>query len=128
MDNSKMSAWDCYVESWRKYATFTGRASRREFWFAFMFFAVISMLLLFLSIGIPLVGVLRLVFQLASTIPMLALSVRRLHDIGHSWWLLLFGLFPGFGPVIVLYVMCRRGQEGVNQYGEDPRRTQEHGF
>ena len=86
------------------------------------------MALLFLSFVDPVFGVLRAVFHLASIIPMLAGSVRRLHDIGHSWWFLLFGLIPGIGLVIVFYPMCREGQRGTNRYGEDPQRMNQHGI
>lgn len=123
-----MSAWGYYVGTWRAYATFSGRACRREFWSAFLIHVAIFMGLLFLSVAHPIFGALRLAFQLASLLPMLALFVRRCHDIDHSWWFLLFGLFPGFGLVIVLFAMCRSGQRGVNRYGEDPQRINEYGI
>ena len=83
-----------------KYATFEGRASRSEFWWFFLLTCVGGY--------IPVVGWL---FALASIIPYLAVSVRRLHDTGHcGWWCLC--------PIYNLVLFARASDEGANEYGE----------
>lgn len=95
----------------RKYATFSGRASRGEFWWSYLALVIASFVLGFVEL-IPVIGVIiGLVFSLGTIIPSLAVSVRRLHDTNRSGWFLLipFGLsmigliilFASFVPAII---------------------------
>ena len=61
------------------------------------------------------------IFFLASFLPGLAVQVRRFHDQNLSGWLVLLGLIPYIGGIIVLVFMCIDGTKGPNQYGEDPK-------
>lgn len=74
-----------------KYATFSGRARRSEFWYFFLFNALVS---IGLSV-IPFLNFLSFLWSLAVLIPMLAVTVRRFHDIGKSGWWYLFTIIPG---------------------------------
>lgn len=113
-----------------KYATFSGRASRSEYWFFGLFsflvwIAIACMALFFFPVLENLLVLLGLAV-LALLLPNLAVSVRRLHDLNKSgWWLLLYLLHsvPYLGILIqigfcVLY--CLRGTVGPNKYGPDP--------
>ena len=90
-----------------KYATFSGRASRSEYWFFFLF----SFLLSF----IPIVN---FIAGLALLIPSLAVAVRRLHDIGKSGWWYLICLVPFVGGLVLLIFYLTPGQPTANEYGE----------
>ena len=90
-----------------KYATFSGRASRSEYWY----FALFTFLL-------GLIPILGYVAGLAFLIPDLAVAVRRLHDIGKSGWWYLICLVPLVGAIVLLIFFCQPGQPGANEYGE----------
>lgn len=106
----------------QKYATFDGRASRREFWT----FHLISIVVLF---GLQILGSvflaaimfpLALILSLALFIPITALSIRRLHDIDKSGWMMLINLIPFVGGIIMLILYATKGTEGPNRFGPDP--------
>lgn len=102
---------DCWTRFWRKYAAFTGRASRSEFWFAFVGNAVIVIFLYLVvgstSNGPGQVAALTLfVFQIGVVLPTLAIIARRLHDANMSGWLILVGLVPFLGWIILLGMAC----------------------
>lgn len=86
-----------------QYAGFSGRATRSEYWWFFLFYILVLLVIGGLLSG----GMLRDatvlgIAILALLLPMLAVSVRRLHDVGRSgWWLLL--TFTGFGDLVLLY-------------------------
>lgn len=139
----------------RKYAVFSGRARRKEYWQFVLVNMIIGFLLLWVDYEIgtnqyPIISWLFLfgfhgVYSLAVTVPSIAVTVRRLHDVGKSgWWLLVsngalgftfssiywyedFGRFLIFGLValissIVLFIfLCFDSQKGENQYGLNPK-------
>ena len=61
------------------------------------------------------------IYIIAVLIPSLAVSVRRLHDIGKSGWYYLIGLIPIVGPLILLVWFCTEGERNSNGWGEDPK-------
>lgn len=84
------------VTCFKKYATFEGRASRSEYWWFFLFNVLVS-------IGTNIIsGTLSSVYSLATLLPLLAVGARRLHDTNRSGWLLLLGLIPLVGWVILI--------------------------
>lgn len=108
----------------QKYVTFSGRAARSEFWW-FTLFIFIASIVLGLIDGI-LVGFdnplspLSNLFALATFLPGLAVTSRRLHDYDKSaWWMLLI-LIPIIGWLVLLYWEVQKGTDGPNQYGNDP--------
>lgn len=109
----------------KKYASFTGRARRKEYWYFFLFNVIFSFVLgcidgvmgTFNAAGI---GLMTGIYFLATLIPSIAVSVRRLHDIDCSGWWLLVSLIPIFGAAL-LVPMVLRGTSGENAYGSDPR-------
>ncbi|MFE9888495.1 DUF805 domain-containing protein [Streptomyces scopuliridis] len=102
-----------------KYATFSGRARRSEYWWFSVLYLVGTLLLVGVSVAVGelLLNVL-LVFLI---VPMLAVSVRRLHDTGRSGWRMLIALIPVVGPVLYLVGMAVGSAPGANRYGPSPK-------
>lgn len=97
-----------FVRFWKKGFTFAGRASRSEYWFAYLAQIAVYVLAVgcysaFSHLGILLFGV----FALASLIPQLAVTVRRLHDAGLSGGMYFMSWIPLAGGLILLILMCR---------------------
>ncbi len=110
-----------YIEVLKKYAVFSGRARRKEYWMFFLFNIIISFVLGFIEglAGLP--GALSGLYSLAVLIPGIAVSVRRLHDTNRSGWWLLIGLVPFIGAIVLLIFMLQDGQPGDNRYGPNPK-------
>lgn len=115
-----------YLQALKKYAVFSGRARRKEYWFFVLFYIIIVVVLsvidamLGLKVGEGL-GILSTIYMLAVFIPGLAVGVRRLHDINKSGWWILIGLIPIIGPIILLIFAVMAGTAGDNTYGPDPK-------
>jgi len=87
----------------QKYAIFSGRASRSEYWWMALFNFIIAIVLAIISsLSTILYAILALIYGLGMLIPGLAVGVRRLHDANMSGWLLLLGLIPFIGGIILL--------------------------
>ncbi len=116
-----------YLAVLKKYATFSGRATRSEYWYFTLFNALISIGLIILDrvIGTynaeTAIGTLSSLYSLAVLIPSLAVSVRRLHDTGRSGWWFLLAFIPLIGALVLIYFMVQDSQAGSNQYGENPK-------
>jgi uncharacterized membrane protein YhaH (DUF805 family) len=124
----------------RRYADFSGRSRRKEYW---MFtlgilivyaicFALIAMGGVFAGLGdpgaTPQIGVIGWlgfgllgIFALGIFIPALAVIVRRLHDQDKSGWFILIQFIPYIGGIIMLVFMCIEGTKGENRFGPDPK-------
>lgn len=85
-----------YVDVLKKYAVFSGRARRQEFWMFTLFSVIISIVLAIIDNAMGSI-VLGLVYSLAVLLPSLGVAVRRLHDTGRSGWFVLFPLIPLVG-------------------------------
>jgi uncharacterized membrane protein YhaH (DUF805 family) len=104
-----------------KYATFSGRAQRSEYWYFFLFMIVVNIVASVLdSIIFGDIPVLYLIATLALLVPSIAAGVRRLHDTDKSGWWLLLGLIPVVGAIVLIVFFCQRGTVGPNQFGPDP--------
>ncbi|HYD55562.1 MAG TPA: DUF805 domain-containing protein [Burkholderiales bacterium] len=104
-----------------KYATFSGRARRKEYWMFFLMNLLIAMGIGIVEAIIGLGGILGILYALALLIPGIAVSVRRLHDTGRSGWWLLIGFIPFIGWIVVLVFMVLDSQPGDNEYGPNPK-------
>jgi uncharacterized membrane protein YhaH (DUF805 family) len=112
-----MDFWQAIRSGFSKYANFSGRAPRSEFWFWTLFYCLAGIAASFVdrAIGLPVASGL---FWLATLIPTLAVTVRRLHDLDRTgWWLLLF-VVPAANFVLVVW-WCMRGTSGYNRFGPD---------
>ena len=100
-----------------KYAEFTGRARRSEYWW-FTLANVIVMLVLALLIAVAdIFWVLYAIYGLALIVPSIAVTIRRLHDTDKSGWWILIALVPFVGGIILLVFMCIDSTPGTNQWG-----------
>lgn len=116
----------------KKYAVFSGRASRSEYWWVFLFSAIVSVVfslvgsltgtttvdttdgLAAMNMGNPVVNVLQGLWGLATIVPSLALLFRRLHDTNRSGWWWLIAFVPIVGWIILLvFVLGDSRQEGA---------------
>ncbi len=112
------------------YADFKGRTPRKAYWlFILMYsvslaaFAIILNLFIFTSSEISnlfLIFLLFLIFILAFMLPVIAIHVRRLHDIGFSGWWYLLNFIPYLGSLVIFVMMLLPSQEGGNKYGPHP--------
>ncbi len=124
-----------YLKALGKYFVFSGRARRKEFWlyvlFTFIFYVVVLAVedlidseSFFEKLGfdghiLPAINIFTIYFHII-LIPSLAVSVRRLHDIGKSGWIALILIIPVVN-FLVIYYMCIPGFKGENEYGLDPK-------
>jgi uncharacterized membrane protein YhaH (DUF805 family) len=120
-----------YIAVLKKYAVFSGRARRKEYWMFVLFNIIISFVLglidgivlssLGIDIGSTKLGVLGTIYGLAIFVPALAVAVRRLHDTNRSGWWLLISLVPFIGAIILIVFFVKDSQPGDNKYGPNPK-------
>lgn len=108
-----------FIEALKKYAVFTGRSRRKEYWF-FVLFSILIAIVVGIVDGVTGLGVLSPLYSLALLIPSIAVAIRRLHDVGKSGWWLLLGFVPLVG-LVLLYFMVQDSQPGGNEYGPNPK-------
>jgi uncharacterized membrane protein YhaH (DUF805 family) len=114
-----MSFGTAIATFWSKYATFTGRARRSEFWFAQLFLLLVS---LAVAIVFPGEGdnnsAMSNLWALATLVPSLAIGARRLHDTGRSGKNLFWLLLVVVGWIILLVYLLEDSKPGTNEYGD----------
>ena len=124
----------------RRYADFSGRSQRQEYWLFVLFSvllymaAVVLLLILAGMLDLPEagksdapspailagIGLICLIY-LGLFIPTLAVQVRRFHDQDLSGWFVLLAFIPYLGGVVMLIFMCIDGTAGTNRFGPDPK-------
>jgi uncharacterized membrane protein YhaH (DUF805 family) len=116
-----------FIESiksvYSNYVTFSGRASRSEYWWFQLFYIIVVIGLSFVSYAVNAdggSGFLALIWELGNILPLLAVQVRRLHDIDRSGWWCLLALVPLVGWLIMLVWDCTQGDEWDNRFGPNP--------
>ena len=92
---------DWYLQVLSKYADFSGRATRSEFWWFALYNLLIAIGLAIAEFVLGLGQLLSVIYGVAMFIPNWAVSVRRLHDTDHSGWWLLIGIVPLVGAIIL---------------------------
>ena len=103
-----------YVNTFLNCFYFPGRARRKEFW---IFYGVYVSLSVFFSISKIMhypFGFYGNIFKLLAIMPLIAVSIRRMHDIGKSGWYTLI-------PIYNLILWARDGESKTNEYGDDPK-------
>lgn len=116
-----------FLMALKKYATFSGRAQRAEYWYFVLFYILIF-------IGLSIIdgmtgsfteeagmGFLGGIFTLGLLVPSIAVGVRRLHDTGRTGWWLLLALIPLIGAIVLLVFTVQDSTPGDNQYGPNPK-------
>ena len=112
--------WFNWVEQvLRNYAQFNGRSRRKEYWYFMLFYYCVVFAFSLLSV-LTFGWILLQLFLMAMLIPSLAVTVRRLHDVGKSGAWILVGLVPIFGWVVMVIWLCQDSQPGSNRYGANP--------
>ncbi|KQO62454.1 hypothetical protein ASF23_10315 [Curtobacterium sp. Leaf261] len=115
-----------FTRFWKKYATFSGRASRSEYWWWYLWTVIIGFVLglisglitaatgttttqssgsqmgFYTASSSPVPGLLGLIVFLVFVIPSLALQIRRLHDANFRGWFVLLNIIPILGPLVLL--------------------------
>ena len=116
-----------YLHVLKNYATFSGRARRKEYWMFFLISALISIVLTLLDILLGTysveyeAGLFSGLYSLLILIPSIAVVVRRLHDTNRSGWWILISLIPLVGVLVLLVFMCLDSQPGKNRFGVNPK-------
>ncbi|MFA6534492.1 MAG: DUF805 domain-containing protein [Patescibacteria group bacterium] len=114
---------DYYLAVLKKYAVFSGRATRAEYWYFVLFNLIISAVLVTVwrIFGGAGYGPLQGLYSLAVLIPSLAVLARRLHDTNHSGWWILIAFLPVIGAIVLLVFAVSDSQPGANGYGPNPK-------
>ncbi|MER6250369.1 DUF805 domain-containing protein [Streptomyces sp. NPDC001584] len=110
-----------YLDVLKKYAVFSGRARRQEYWMFFLFNLAAAVILTILDGVLGTSPVLYSIYVVAVLLPSLGVAVRRLHDTGKSGWWILIGLVPFVGFIWFIVLLATAGQPQPNQYGPDPK-------
>lgn len=125
-----------YLLALKRYADFSGRSRRKEYWYFSLFNCIVVLVLIMIAAALggfnsnesggtnpaamP-VFLLYVVYALAVFVPGLAVSVRRLHDTGRSGWWFLISFVPFIGGIWLIVLMCIDSQPGPNQWGPNPK-------
>jgi uncharacterized membrane protein YhaH (DUF805 family) len=110
-----------FVGVYKKYAVFSGRARRKEYWFFSLFFTI-ALVLLAIADGISgTMGLFSGVYLLGSLLPAFAVTVRRLHDTDRSGWWALITFIPLIGVIVLLVFCCLDSSPGLNRFGANPK-------
>ena len=116
-----------YLKVLNNYAVFSGRARRKEYWMFYLFNLIFFIIALILdniagtTIEDGFYGLFYFLYAIAVLLPSLAVSVRRLHDLGKSGWFIFITLIPFIGGIWFLVLMCSDGNSGENEYGPNPK-------
>lgn len=142
MNQYMVSFGEAVRRAFSQYCKFTGRASRSEFWWFYLFELIVGCIIMFLCGGTSIIsdtwdaamhggtetsvifsgtyGVVSNIWNLVILLPSLGLFWRRLHDAGHSGWWCLIGFIPFAGAIVLLLFMCQSSQSSENKYGPVP--------
>ncbi|MEC3950428.1 DUF805 domain-containing protein [Sphingobium sp. HWE2-09] len=119
----------------RRYADFSGRSRRKEYWMFFLAYMLVAAAIGIVGValhgfgdgqpsgGASLYMILLGLLVLVLIVPSLAVQVRRFHDQDKSGWFVLLNFIPYVGGIIVLVFMCLEGTRGENRFGPDPKQT-----
>ena len=106
---------DYFIGPLKKYADFTGRTRRTEYWMFTLIYLIINIVLAVLGLE-----TISMLVGLALLVPSLSIGARRLHDIGRSGWWQLIYLVPLIG-LVVMFVFLVQDSHDTNDYGVNPK-------
>lgn len=114
---------EAYKKFWKGYVDFTGCSTRSDYWFAYLVNALITWCLYILVavVGIIassidssalliislIIGLIMWVYTIGAFLPGLAVTVRRLHDVGSNWLYIFIPLIPFVGIFILVFLLCQ---------------------
>ena len=110
-----------FIGAFKKFADFSGRASRKEYWMFILFVLIISISLSIVDAVLDML-ILSPIFSLAILVPSISIAARRLHDTGRTGWWQLIALVPLIG-IIVLLVFYVQDSQDENTYGPNPKQA-----
>lgn len=110
-----------YLDVLKKYAVFTGRARRQEFWMFALFNVIAAIVLFAVDMALGTYPLLYVIYALAVLLPGLGVTVRRLHDTGRSGWWILIDLIPFVGAIILIVFLATEGDRHQNAHGPNPK-------
>ncbi len=116
-----------YLKVLNNYFGFSGRARRKEYWMFTLFSAIFSMVALILDNVLETAmedegyGLFFILYSLAVFLPSCAVTVRRLHDVGRSGWMILISFICLIGLIWLLVLLIIDSNPGENQYGPNPK-------
>lgn len=113
-----MTFVEAITTCFQKYVDFNGRARRSEYWYFSLFTSLVSAAL---GVIFGESSFLVSLFSLATLLPGLGVTWRRLHDIGKSGVWVLINLIPLVGTIIMIVWCCKDSDPGTNQYGTNPK-------
>ena len=108
-----------FIDAFKRYADFTGRAKRQEYWMFILFYLIFYLMLSVIDavIGTP---VLSSLYSLALFVPTISIAARRLHDTSRSGWWQLIALIPIIGAIVLIVFLAQDSHED-NEYGPNPK-------
>ena len=109
-----------YIECWKKYVEFSGRARRKEYWM-FVLFNLIASIVAGVIDGLLGTRMISSLYSLAVLLRGLAVCARCLHDTDRSGWWMLIALIPLVGWIVLLVFMCLDSTPGENRFGANPK-------
>lgn len=104
-----------FLDAFKQYAEFSGRASRQQYWMFFLFYLIIYIILSVIDSALG-TFVLSTIYAIAAFIPSISIAARRLHDTGKSGWWQLIVLIPVLGLIGIIFLLAQAGQAD-NEYG-----------
>lgn len=116
-----------YLSVLKNYTKFDGRARRKEYWMFTLFHLIAIILCVILDSALNFIsydlglGILSTIYILATFLPALAVTIRRLHDTGRSGWWYLTAFIPFIGSFVLLGLCCIDSEVEDNKYGPNPK-------
>ena len=116
-----------YFRVLAKYAVFRGRARRKEYWIYILFNVIFSIILAFVDMSMDTfdtktgVGLFGTIYAAVLILPSMAVTVRRLHDIGRSGWWILIPIVPILGAILMFAFLVQDSDPGENRFGPNPK-------
>lgn len=110
-----------FFKCFKQYFDFSGRARRKEYWFFYLYSTLLFSLLAGLTSIKEEFGIVSLIYLVGAFIPTLAVTVRRLHDVGKSGWMIFINLIPLIGPIWFFVLLVTGSESSDNKYGANPK-------
>ena len=117
-----------YFEVFRRFADYSGRSRRKEFWYFILFNFIILFSLIFSQDYLntndtmdKIINTISGIYFFILIIPLFGVIIRRLHDSGRSALFILIYFIPFVGAISLIVVLCLDSENGPNKYGENPK-------
>ncbi|MCW5623989.1 MAG: DUF805 domain-containing protein [Burkholderiales bacterium] len=116
-----------FMSALKKYAVFSGRSQRSEYWFYILIYMILYVVLSVIDAVLGLysdhaqIGLLSGLLALGLFIPSIAVAARRLHDTGRTGWWQLIAFIPLIGIIVLIVFLATDSEPGANKYGPNPK-------